>query len=283
VGDVAVEDELPAGLAGGLEDRHQAVDVLPGAVDQREPRRVPHQLRHLRNQVFFRRAILVGPAQHRSFHQQHVDVHGRTAQEGLEELGLTAVGPKVAAVEQPLAVGLDQDGIGVVGRMVHQERRQPERADVDRLSVDQVRHLLKGWAPGNERPGRLQDPMRRLPHEEPHAPAQSGCQAVMVGMPMGDDNAHEGCIRPVKALHGWQRHVLRPIGVQGQADVQDKPFAMALQLDASSANLVRPAMDADPQAFSFASPKGASFSHDGPSNAEAVTSNSASGLRPQTS
>ena len=51
----------------------------------------------------------------RSLHQQYVDVGGRVCRQRLEQACLAPVSTEVAGVEHPLAVGLDQQRIGVEG------------------------------------------------------------------------------------------------------------------------------------------------------------------------
>ncbi|MGB2754187.1 MAG: glycosyl hydrolase [Phycisphaerae bacterium] len=107
-----------------------------------------------------------GPAQRRPLHQQHVHVLRQISNEALNQLGLAAVGTKIARVEQPFAICLDEHGVTVVGRVVDQVRRDSKRVQMNRLAINEVDHVLEFQARRREEVGRFEDALGRLADEE---------------------------------------------------------------------------------------------------------------------
>ncbi len=71
--------------------------------------------------------------QHRAFHEKEIDVTNGFLYEIVEELSLSAMRAKVAAIEHSLAFSFDEEGVGIRGGVVDEIRRDSEVADGKRL------------------------------------------------------------------------------------------------------------------------------------------------------
>jgi hypothetical protein len=67
--------------------------------------------------------------EHGAFEEEHIDVADGALHEVLEELSFAAVRAKIAAVEQALAFGLDEEGVGIGGGVVDEIGRDGKRAN----------------------------------------------------------------------------------------------------------------------------------------------------------
>ncbi len=90
--------------------------------------------------------------QHGAFEEEEIDVANRALYEIVEELSLSAMRAKIAAVEQALAFGFDEEGVGIGGGVVDEigsdgeltdGKRLPglEVVEVERISVFAEEHL----------------------------------------------------------------------------------------------------------------------------------------------
>lgn len=71
-------------------------------------------------------------------------------------------------------------------------------------------------------------------------------QARVVEVRVRDQDTDKGRVAAIgQPRDGWQRHVVTGIRGQRLADVEDQTGALALQLDARTADLVRAAVDAN--------------------------------------
>jgi hypothetical protein len=66
------------------------------------------------------REVIVVAMQHGAFKEENIDVANRALHEILEELSLSAMRAKIAAVEQALAFRFDKEGVGIGGGVVDQ-------------------------------------------------------------------------------------------------------------------------------------------------------------------
>src|ERR1035441_4674273 len=71
--------------------------------------------------------------QHGAFEEEHIDVANRALYEIVEKLSLSAMRAKIAAVEQALAFGFDEEGVGIGGGVVDEIGRDGELTDAKRL------------------------------------------------------------------------------------------------------------------------------------------------------
>src|ERR1019366_5808232 len=70
---------------------------------------------------------------HGAFEEEHIDVANRALYEILEEHSLSAMRAKIAAVEQALAFGLDEEGVGIGGGVVDEVGRDGKGANGSRF------------------------------------------------------------------------------------------------------------------------------------------------------
>ena len=98
------------------------------------------------------REEVVVAMQHGAFEEEDIDVANRALHEILEEYSLSAMRAKIAAVEQALAFGFDEEGVGIGGGVVDEIGSDGELADgkrlpglevveVERISVFAEEHL----------------------------------------------------------------------------------------------------------------------------------------------
>ena len=78
-----------------------------------DARRLPERLDELAFEVRLGGEALTGPRtpDRRSLHQEDIEIPRRAVDHGLEQRLLAPMGPKVARVEDPFAVGLDEQGV----------------------------------------------------------------------------------------------------------------------------------------------------------------------------
>jgi hypothetical protein len=84
--------------------------------------------------------------QHRAFEEEEIDVTNRALYEIVEELSLSAMRAKIAAVEQALAFGFDEEGVGIGGGVVDEIRSYGELPDGERLPGLEVVEVERIWA-----------------------------------------------------------------------------------------------------------------------------------------
>ena len=72
---------------------------------------------------------------HGAFEEKKIDVANRALCEIVEELSLSAVRAKIAAIEQALAFGFDEEGVGIRGGVVDEIGSDGELTDGKRLAV----------------------------------------------------------------------------------------------------------------------------------------------------
>ena len=149
---VDVDDQELAGTFAGPIGGDDAVDVLRG---RQQERNVLLLLDCLEDRFFDCRLVreeVVVAMQHGAFEEEDIDVANRALHEILEEYSLSAMRAKIAAVEQALAFGFDEEGVGIGGRVVDEIGSDGEIADgkrlpglevveVERISVFAEEHL----------------------------------------------------------------------------------------------------------------------------------------------
>ena len=128
-GGVEVDQEDAAGPLGGAEDRHRAVDVLRRGPDEVQAFRLPERPDELAFKIVLGSEPFVRPrpSDGRTLYQQNVDIPRRVRDHCLEQLSFAPVSPKVARVEHLLAVGLDEQGVGVERAVIDEIGRDAER------------------------------------------------------------------------------------------------------------------------------------------------------------
>ena len=193
------------------------------------------------------RHILVG-TDVRPFHQEHVDVGRRVAQQLLEDAALPPVAAEVARVEEASSVRLHQQRVRVEGAVIVEVGRDPEVADRERLTMDEE-PVRGGRESAGPEGGLRQDPMGRLAHEDRDPGRDLVYQSPVILMRVGDDDGE----RRIARRFGSDRRVRHGGGVvaiERHAQVEDERLAGgAAHLDAAPADLMRPAMDPRPHPF----------------------------------
>ena len=151
---VYVDDEEFAGAYASPIGGDDAVDVLRGREQERD---VLLLLNCLEDCVFDRRLVrklVIVALKHGAFEEHEIDVANRALYEILEEHPLPAMRAKVAAVEQALALGFDEEGVGIGGGVIDEVgsdgevtdgKRVPglEVVEVERISVFAEEHLRR--------------------------------------------------------------------------------------------------------------------------------------------
>src|SRR4051794_15257436 len=97
--------------------------------------------------------------------------------------------PQVAGVEQSRTISFHQDGVGVVGRVIDEKRRDDKWAEADWLAIFKVDHPLQQQARRREHIGSSQDGLRCSTDQKWCFPGQSMSQAIMILMRVRDDDA----------------------------------------------------------------------------------------------
>jgi len=130
---VDVDDEEFTGTFAGPIGGDDAVDVLRGRKQERDVLLLSNCLEDC---VFDRRLVrkeVVVAMHHGAFEEEEIDVANRALYEIVEELSLSAMRAKIAAVEQALAFGFDEEGVGIGGGVVDEIGSDGELTDGKRL------------------------------------------------------------------------------------------------------------------------------------------------------
>jgi len=149
---VDVDDEEFAGTFASPIGGDNAVDVLRGRKQERDVLLLSNCLEDCVFDCRLVREKVVIAMQHGALEEEEIDVANRALYEIVEELSLSAMRAKIAAVEQALAFGFDEEGVGIGGRVVDEIRRDGELTDgkrlpglevveVERISVSAEEHL----------------------------------------------------------------------------------------------------------------------------------------------
>ena len=86
-----------------------------------------------------------------------------------------------------------------------------------------------------------ENPMRRLAHDQRSGDVAG--QAVVVLVRVRDDDRTQRRIVVLQARHWRERDDLVALGPERATEIEDKAFALGLQLDAGAADFVRATMD----------------------------------------
>jgi len=130
---VDIDNEELASTFAGAMGGDDAVDVLGGRKQERDVLLLSNCLE---DRVLDRRLVrelVVAAMQHGAFEEEEIDVANRTLHEILEKYSLSAMRAKVAAVEQALAFGFDEEGVGIGGGVIDEVRSDGELTDGKRL------------------------------------------------------------------------------------------------------------------------------------------------------
>src|SRR5262245_131410 len=109
----------------------------------------------------------------------------------------------------------------------------------------QIAGGIKGLRRGEEG-GFAKDPGRSLADEDGHVRADLVDEAVVVGVAVGDDDAHEFVVPRQETGDIWQRYMFIGFGPQGPTEIEQQPLSVDLKLEAVAANLSGPPVDARP-------------------------------------
>ena len=151
---VDVDDEEFAGTFAGSIGGDDAVDVLRGRKQERDDLLL---LDCMEDCIFDCRLVrekVVAAMQHGAFEEEEIDVANRALNEIVVEYPLSAMRPKIAAVEEALAFSFDEEGVGIGGGVVDEigsdgevtdGKRLPglEVVEVERISVFAEEHLWR--------------------------------------------------------------------------------------------------------------------------------------------
>ena len=127
---IDVDDQEFAGTFAGPIGGNNAVDVLRGGQQERDVLLLLDCLKDLVFDGLLVREEIVVAMQHGAFEEEDIDVANWALYEVVEELPLSAMRAEIAAVEQALALGFDEECIGIGGRVVHQIRCYREFANL---------------------------------------------------------------------------------------------------------------------------------------------------------
>ena len=135
---VDVDDEELACTFAGPIGGDDAVDVLRGRKQERDVLLLSNCLEDCVLDRRLVRKLVVAAMQHCAFEEEEIDVANRTLHEILEKYSLSAMRAKVTAVEQALAFGFDEKGIGIGGGVIDEVRSDGEITDGERLPGREV-------------------------------------------------------------------------------------------------------------------------------------------------
>jgi hypothetical protein len=197
---VDVDDEEFAGTFAGSMGGDDAVDVLRGRKQERDVLLLSNCLKDCVFDCRLVRKLVVASMEHGAFEEEEIDVANRALYEIVEELSLSAMRAKIAAVEQALAFGFDEEGVGIGGGVVDEVgsdgeltdgKRLPglEVVEVERISVFAEEHL-RGIDQAAGQPADVDRGARR----------QRSHQAEVVLMRMADKKGIHGKAREVNGL-----------------------------------------------------------------------------------
>jgi hypothetical protein len=140
-GRVEVDDQVPIGAQRRAVHGDESVDVLRrvdrqchagGGIEGLDARGLDHDLGGSALA-----AIGVG-AHVGALHEQDVDARRWPMHELLEQPSFASMRTDVTCVEEPPAVSLDEKGVRIERRVVVEERRDPERAELEGAALAQV-------------------------------------------------------------------------------------------------------------------------------------------------
>ncbi len=155
------------------------------------------------------------------------------------------MGAQVTGVQQPLPAGLHQESVGVIGRVVDEDRRDRERTEGELLPFGEGDRIGGDVAVRNEGGGCPQDAKGRFAHRHRQAWAGEVGQPDVVAVAMAENEREE----IAAAGQSVDRRVaIRVVGVavQGEAEVEQQARAGVLQLDTGATDLARAAVNTHP-------------------------------------
>ena len=135
------------------------------------------------------------PPDRRSLHQEDVEVPRRAIDHSLEQRLLAPMGPKIARVEDPPAVGFDQQGVGVEGAVIDEIGRDAERPDLHRRPVGDEARVGEGVTARHIGARGRHDVVSRLADPDRDLWADISGEAVVVLMGMRDHHAEQAVVR----------------------------------------------------------------------------------------
>ena len=157
------------------------------------------------------RKEVVAAMQHRAFEEEEIDVANRALYEIVEELSLSAMRAKIAAIEQALAFGFDKEGVRIGGGVVDEIRRNGEITDskrLPRLEVVEV-ELISVFA--DEQLRRVDQAAGQPADVDRSAGRQCSHQTEVVLVWVTNQNCIHGKVREIYA---WT------IGIEGKSGVE---------------------------------------------------------------
>ena len=189
------------------------------------------------------------PANSRSLHQQNVDAARRIRDHRLEQSCLAPVSPEIARIEHPLAVRLDQQGIGIERAVIDEIRRDPERPGLHRLAVRDEAGVGESVAVRDVTARCLQNVVRILADPDGDVRTDVPLQSVVVHVRMRNQNAEQTVVSLAETRDPRQQAFACGLvfgRVERQSDIEGEALALRLDLDAGPADFLRPPMDAKP-------------------------------------
>jgi hypothetical protein len=170
------------------------------------------------------------------------------ADQTLEKSPLATMRPDITGVKKPTASYLDQERIGIKGRVVDQVGRNREWTDFYLGAVSELDCVAGTERVRHKRRRGLQNAARCSTHCDRDAWVRDRKETPMVYMAMGQYNsakARAGAIFEPRYVR--QQSSIFLFGTEWFAEVDHDALAAVGQLDARSADLVSPPMNARPK------------------------------------
>ncbi len=214
-------------------ESHQPVDVLGRIAREHKPTGLPEDVHAsvldigLRQPRCAAKVADVGALQ-----QQRVDICGRPPEESFHQAGLAPMCSQVPGVLESTAPCFDQDCVGIERAVVHQVRSHREGPKLHRPTVAQVSSGTEIRASRREEKRLFENALGRLSDVQRDRRVNARCQAVVVRMAMGDDDAEQRGVVGLQSRDRGEGHVLLEGRVKWEAYIEHQASAVMLELDA---------------------------------------------------
>src|SRR3989338_6986877 len=164
---VEVDNELTLRVFAGLEDRDDPIDVLTGRPDEAQSLGGFHGRDEFALQVLLTHRFLGWrPSDRSAFQEQGIYVLWGPPKQSLERAGFATMASEISGVEQPFAISFNQQGVGVIGRVIDEVGGEPERTDGDGLTVLQIPNVPERRSGRRKMACHLQNASGRLPNQD---------------------------------------------------------------------------------------------------------------------
>jgi hypothetical protein len=149
--------------------------------------------------------------EHGAFEEEDIDIANGALHEILEEYSLSAMRAKIAAVEQALAFGFDEEGVGIGGGVVDEIGSDGELTDGKRLPGAELVKVERVSLFAEEYPRGVDQAAGQLADIDRSAGRQRSHEAEVVLVRMADQ----------KGVHGKAREVYGPtVSAEGKSGIE---------------------------------------------------------------